>query len=275
MGSIFGGGGGGGSAPAPPKLKQINTSLTGPLYTTAAKAGDQWANLMRANYGLGPAGPGAPASWQAKYLGPGALAMMKQSGLPFAGKQDPQVTGTLTTAFGAPSGGGEWNLGGDPFTMGANLGQQFRNPLGQLERNQGFVGSLEKQWQPPNLRLTGEDLANVKMQQMTQNAQAQQQAFEAALQGQNLASSSQAAASAAEIGALGKLGGAGITAFTSPSLSSSGYYQPSPFGAIFGGGVPSGATDAFSGITYGAGTDVSGALGPAAESAGLTGGTTG
>lgn len=226
MGSMFGGGGGG-SPPTAPPLRQVDTSMTGPLYKQSAAMGDRWAALMRGSYGLG--GSAGPPSWQAKYLGPGALAMMKQSGIPFAGGQDPQVAGAMKTGFGdAP------NLGTDPYQVSRNLGQQFKAPLGQLQRNQSFQTALEKQWQPPNLRLTGEDLLNVKMQQMTQNAQAQQAGYAAALQGSSAASQAQSAATAAEIAGLGKIAGAGATAAFSPSLSSSGYYQPSPFASMFG-----------------------------------------
>jgi len=263
VGGVFGGGGGGGSPPSPPKLKQVDTSLGGPLWTTAANAGQQWANLMRGSYGLQPATAAAPASWEAKYLGPGALALMGQAQRPFVGQQDPQVQGALKTAFGRG-----YNLGSDPYQMAQQLGQQFRAPLGQLERNQQFATSLLKQWQPPNLTLTGEDLLNVKMQQMAQNQRAQQQALEAAMGASNVAAQQQAAASAAGIGALGKVGQSAISSLTSPTLQSGGYYQ-SPLGLLFGGGggLPSGATDTFSGDVYGAGTDVSSALGPSMEGA--------
>jgi hypothetical protein len=247
MGSLFGGGGGG-SAPVAPKLKQVDTSLTGPLYQQSAAMGDQWANLMRGSYGLGQS-TGAP-SWEAKYLGPGALAMMGQAALPFAGKQDPQTQAALTTGFGAPSfqgaggafgGGGAgstWNLGSDPYQMARELGQK---PEQQLQRAQGFESALLKQWPPPQLRLTGEDLLSVKRQQDIQNAQAQQAAYEAALQSSSYAASAQAQAQGAETQALGQLGGAGIKAFTSPSLSSTGYTQ-TPLGLAFNPGSTPGGT---------------------------------
>ena len=202
--------------------------------------GDEWANLMRGSYGLGQST--GPASWEAKYLGPGALAMMGQAALPFAGQQDPQVTGTLQKGFGAPTfaggggafggggGGSSWNLGSNPYEMARELGQA---PMAQLSRNQNFAMNLLKQWQPPDLRLTGEDLLNVKMGNMTQAAAARQQAYQAALAGSGAAAQSQAAAQAAEIGSIGKLATSGINAFSSPSLSSEGYYQPSLFAQMF------------------------------------------
>jgi hypothetical protein len=260
MGGLFGGGGGG-SAPKAPKLRQVSTSLTGPLYTKTAAIGDKWAELMRASYGLGPPSEGAPASWEAQYLGPGALAMQSQAAQQqVAPGQDPQVQQALATSFGPGGGtfggagaGSSWDLGADPYAVSRNLGQ---NPLQQLSRGQQFTQQLLKQWQPPNLRLTGEDLLNVSMGQAAQNAQAQQAAFQASLTGQLGASQAQSALSAAGIGALGKLGAAGITQLTqpSPSLSPTGYYQPSFLGAMFGQ-VPS----------YGAGSYGSEALGPGLE----------
>ena len=168
MGSLFGGGGGGGSPPKAPKLRQVSTALTGPLYQQSAAIGDQWANLMRGSYGLGQTT--GPPSWEAQYLGPGALAMQRQAGIPFAGQQDPQVQAALRTGFGST-----WNLGATPYQTSQQLGQQFRAPLGQLQRAQTFETGLLKQWQPPDLRFTGEDLLNVKMQQTAQNAQARVQ----------------------------------------------------------------------------------------------------
>lgn len=246
MGGLFGGGGGG-SPPTAPALKQVDTSLEGPLYTRSARMGDKWAQLMRANYGLGPASAGAPASWQAKYLGPGALAMMKQAGLPFAGQQDPQVQGALTKGFGEGR-----NLGADPYQMSRELGQQFKSPLGQLQRNQQFESSLLQQWKPPDLRLTGEDLLNVKMQQMTQSARARQEAYASALQGSGAAAQSQAAAQAAGIAAVGKIGTGLISAGSSSSLSPEGYYQPSFFQTMFSGGTPGYGTGTGYGNAFGA-----------------------
>jgi hypothetical protein len=143
------------------------------------------------------------------------------------------------------------------------LGQQ---PYQQLQRDQQFENKLLSQWQPPNLRLTGEDLLSVNLQQQAQNAQAQQAAYEAALQGSSYAASAQSQAQGAETAALGKLGAAGINALSSPSLDASGYAQPSLLGGLFGGGIPSGPTAAYSGNLYGAGSDVSSTLGPTLES---------
>lgn len=275
MSSLFSSGGG--SPPVAPKLQQVGTKLTDPLYMRSAHIGDKWARLMRASYGLESPSKGAPASWEAKYLGPGALAMMGQAGLPFAGKQDPQQQELLNRAFGAPSfqgaggafgGGGAgstWNLGSNPYQTAQQLGQQFTAPLGQQQRSQQFLTSMLNQWKPPDLRLTGEDLLNVAMGQAAQSGKAQQAAFESQLLGANYAAQQQGLANAATLGALGQLGGAGIKAGFSSSLSPEGYYQPSLFGGLFGGA--GGASDAFSGITYGAGSDVSTAFGPELESA--------
>jgi hypothetical protein len=236
MGGAFGGGGG--SAPTAPTLKQVDTSLTGDLYKTSSQIGDEWANLMRGSYGLGQStGPATP--WM-QPLGHGALAMMGQANLPWEGKQDPQVVGTLGKAFGPGAvgalGEGVWQ---NPFLMARQLGEA---PLTELQRNQQFTSSLANQWKPPDLRLTGTDLLNVKMQQMTQNAQAQQAAFEAALQGSSAASAAQSAAQSAAISGIGKVAGAGIQGFfgNSPSLNSTGYYQ-TPLGLAFSpGGTPGG-----------------------------------
>jgi len=247
MGSIFGGGGGGGSPPSPPKLRQVDTSVGGPLWTTAADFGQQWANLMRGSYGLGQST--GPASWEAQYLGPGALAMMGQARqMTNAPGTMPEIQNILKTGFGKPetvsgvpqagSKGGEWNLGMSPFEVSQQLGQQYKAPYGQLERAQGLDLALTKQWQPPNLTLSGADLTNVAMGQAAVNQQLQQQALQAALAGSNAAASAQAAAQASEFGALGKAGSGVINAFFqgSPDLTSGGYYQPSMFGALFGGG---------------------------------------
>jgi hypothetical protein len=213
-------------------LKQVSTSLTGPLYTTSANIGDQWAANMRAAYGLGPPTDQVQPSWEAKYLGPGALAMQSQAAQgQLASGQDPQVLAAMRNV-----GSGYTSLGQDPFQVAQSLGQQYRAPLGQLERGQQFTTGLLKQWQPPNLRLTGEDLLNVAMQQQAQNAAAQQAAFEAQLQGATATAQSQAAMSAAGIGALGSLGGAAVKGFTSPALTPSGYFQ-SPLGLLFSGGA--------------------------------------
>lgn len=262
MSSLFGGGGGGGSPPAPPKLQTVKTGLGAPLYQQSARIGDEWANLMRGSYGLGQST--GPASWEAKYLGPGALAMMGQAGQMEARPgQDPQLRGVLNTAFGAPggffgaSGGANWNLGRTPFQVAANLGQQFRAPLGQLQRGTQFTTGLLKQWQPPNLRLTGEDLLNVAMGTAAQRGQAAQQAFEAGLQGSIAGGQQEALANMAALQAWGKAGTGILNTALSPSLSSSGYYSPSFFAA----------SPAFSGDVYGSGSATSEALGPAAESA--------
>jgi hypothetical protein len=218
--------------------------------------GDRWANLMRGSYGLGQStGPETP--WM-QPLGHGALAMMKQAEIPFAGQQDPQTQDVLKSAFGkaseqgANAGGSTWNLGSNPYEAARELGKP---PLQQLQRNQQFATSLMKQWQPPDLRLTGEDLLNVKMGQMSQNAQAQQQAFQAALQGSSAASAAQSQASAASIAAIGKLGSSAISSVFSPSLSSSGYYQPSLFQSWTGsgGGMPE-TSESFSSGDMGGGT---------------------
>jgi hypothetical protein len=165
---------------------------------------------MRQDYGFTPGGP----SWRAP-LGQGAMAMMGQAALPFAGQQDPQVTGALKSA-----GFGDVNLGSTPFEVSQNLGQQFRDPYHQLTRNQTFATTLLNQWKPPDLRLTGEDLLNVAMQQQAQNAQAQQAAFEQALQGSTFASQSAANASAAQTAAIGSIGAGAIRGI-------SNYYNPS------------------------------------------------
>lgn len=241
MGGIFGGGGGGGSPPKAPKLQQVDTSLTGPLYTTAAAAGDQWANLMRGSYGLGQST--GPPSWEAKFLGPGALALMGQAktDTETPGK-DPQVEGALQAGFGsrggqAGSGAASWDLGGsDPYKVSQNLGQQYKAPQGQLQRGQNLTSSLLHQWQPPDLRLTGEDLLSVATQQAAQNAQGQQAAFAQALQNSNIASNAESLANASEISSIGKVGTSAINAaFGSPSLSEGSYYQ-APIGSLFGGG---------------------------------------
>lgn len=230
-------GGGGGSAPKAPTLQQVDTSLTGPLYTQSSTIGDQWAAMMRRDYGFAPGGP----AWRAP-LGKGALAMQAQAAAQEAGTPDKQVTGTLKTAG---FGGGPLTMNLSPYQMSQELGQQFRAPYQQLQRNQQFTSTLAQEWPPPQLRLTGQDLMSVALQQQAQNAQAQQQAFEAQLMGSSASAAAQAASQGALYGALGKVAGSGINAFfsPSPSLSSSGYYQPSPFSMIFGGGGSTPATD--------------------------------
>jgi len=265
MGSVLGGGGGGGSPPKPPKLRQVSTSLTGPLYTQAAAIGDQWANLMRGSYGLGQTT--GPPSWEAQHLGPGALAMMQQASLPFAGQQDPQMQAALQTAlgpgggqFGGAGAGSSWDLGTNPFQVSQSLGQQYKAPLGQLQRNQQFAQGLLRQWAPPNLRLTGEDLLNVAMGNAAQQAQAQQRMLEAQLQASGVAAQQQAAAQAAGIGALGKLGTAGINTFFGTPSTTPGYQ--SPYQMLFGGGGGGGATDWGSNVAQGAGgTSTGGTIG--------------
>jgi hypothetical protein len=224
MSTLFGGGGGG-SAPTPPKLRQVSTAVGGPLWNTAADFGKTWAANMRSSYGLGQtAGATVGPSWEAKYLGPGALAMQGQAATAEAGGMDPQVQGVLQSGFGAPRGAGAstgstWNLGVNPYQTAKELGQA---PLTQLERNQGFTTALEKQWQPPDLTLTGTDLYDVATQQAAQNAQARQAALAAQIQGSNYAASAQAQAQGAETAAFGNIAAAGIKAFT----PTTGYYAP-------------------------------------------------
>lgn len=248
MGSLFGGGGGSGGNPPPaPKLKQVDTSLTGPLYTESAAAGDQWANLMRGSYGLGQST--GPASWEAKYLGPGALAMMGQAKTDMATPgADPQVQGAERTA-----GMGNVDLGATPFKVSQNLGQQFKAPLGQEQRNNQFETGLLNQWKPPNLRLTGEDLLSVSTQQAAQNANASNAAFEQAIQASNIAANQNSMLNAAGIGAAGQIGSAAIKGafnYGSPSLDSSGYYS-APIEAGFGGGSDMAAGGAGEGYSSG------------------------
>lgn len=236
MGGLFGGGGGGG-APVAPKLKQVDTSLTGPLYQTSSAVGDEWANLMRKDYGFAPGGP----AWREK-LGQGAKAEQTQAELPFGGQQDPQVQGVERTG-----GFGNVNLGSNPYEVAQNLGQQFKNPLGQQNRNQNFLDSLLNLWKAPDTRLSGADLLNVKLGTAAQASQAQQAAFEAAQLAATSSAQQQGAASAAETGALASAGAGAIRGLTSPSLSASGYYQPSLLGSVFGGG--GGAGDATAGAS--------------------------
>jgi hypothetical protein len=228
-----------------------------------------------ANYGLGPATADMPAGWQAQFLGPGAKAMMGMAsqGISAPGK-DPQTQAVLAKAFGGGfipgtgTGGSTWNLGIDPFDVSKQLGQ---NPLQQLMRNQQFTQNLSSQWQPIATTLSGRDLFDVATQQAAIRGQQQQAMLSNATTAYNAAVGAQAAAQASELQGLGQLASSGIKAAFSPSLSSGGYYQPSLFGGLFGGG---GFGDAFSGISYGAGSDVSSALGPSMESAfaGDTGG---
>lgn len=261
MGGLFGGGGGGGDPPKPPHLMQVDTSLTGPLYTQSSAIGDQWANLMRGSYGLGQST--GPASWEAQYLGPGALANMGQAKTTVETPgRDPQVEGALKTAFGgrggaAGSGAASWDIGGtNPYAVAQNLGQQYKNPLGQLQRGQQLEEGLLNQWKPPDLRLTGEDLLSVATQQAAQNAQGQQAAFEQAIQSSNIAANQQNMLNATAIGAAGKIGSSAISgAFNwgqpSSSLSSSGYYQP-PAGAAFGSDMAAGgAGEGYSSSLFG------------------------
>jgi hypothetical protein len=211
MGGIFGGGGGGGSPPKIPPLKQVSTSLTGPLYKTAQNMAGTWNALMRQDYGFTPGGP----AWRAP-LGQGAMALQSQAAEPWAGKQDTQVTGTLQSAFGAPRFGGagagsSWDLGSTPFEVARNLGQ---DPLAQLQRGQQFTTGLLKQWAPPSpaLPLTGADLLSVAMQQQAANAQQQQQAFQQQLAASNIAAQSSANAQALGTAAIGKIGAGAINA---------------------------------------------------------------
>lgn len=241
MGSLFSGGDSG-SPPEAPTLRQVGTKLTDPLYTRSAHFGDKWARLMRSSYGLAPPSKGAPASWEAQFLGPGAKAMMGQAALPFQGRQDPQLQDVMQSA-----GFGRVNLGSNPYEVAQNLGQQFSAPLGQLQRNQTFLNAMLNQWKPPDLRLTGEDLLNVAMGQAAQRGQAQQQAFESQLLGATSAAQQQGLANAATLGAIGKVGSGAINAFFSPSLSSQGYYQPSLFASLIGG---TGPTDVGTGSAY-------------------------
>jgi hypothetical protein len=120
-------------------------------------------------------------------------------------------------------------LGGNAYQVAEKLGQA---PLTQLGRNQQFTQRLLQQWQPPDLRLTGEDLLSVATQQAAQNAAARQAALQAQLTGQTAAAGQQAAAQAAQIGAIGKIGSSAISALTSPSE----YGGTSLLGSIFGGG---------------------------------------
>jgi len=212
----------------------LDTSLTGGLYQGAAAAGDQWANLMRGSYGLGQST--GPASWQAQFLGPGALSMMgmAKQGMTAPGR-DPQLQAVLKSGFGGGGGGfggagagGSWDLGSTPFQVSRNLGQGFSNPLGQLQRNNQFTTGLTGQWMAPQTRLTGADLASAAMGQMTQAAGAQQAAFQSALTGASAANAAQTAAQAGAIKAIGEGAGAAL----SRSLTPGGYYSPSVFSSI-------------------------------------------
>jgi hypothetical protein len=225
MSTLFGGGGGG-SAPAAPKLRQVSTAVGGPLWNTAADFGKTWAANMRSSYGLGQtAGATVPPSWEAKYLGPGALAMMGQARTAETGAMDPQTQAVLQSGFGAPAGAGAstgstWNLGVNPYQEAKELGQA---PLQQLQRNQGFTMGLEKQWPAPELTLTGADLYSVATQQAAQNAQARQAALAAQIQGSNYAAAAQSQAQGAETAAFGNIAAAGIKSFATPYT---GYYAP-------------------------------------------------
>src|SRR5215469_11451589 len=240
MSGLFGGGGGG-SPPTAPKLKQVSTSLTGPLYTQSAALGDQWAALMRGSYGLG-AGQGPP-SWEAKYLGPGALAGMGQAKQEImAPGQDPQLGAVLSKGFGGgfspgqgrfggAGAGSSWDLGATPFQVAKELGQ---TPLQQLQRGQAAAVTETGLWKPPQLRLTGADLLNVQMGQMAQNAQQQQLAYQAQLAGSSAAAQAQAAAQASEIGAVGKFGSGLINAYSNYNNTLAVYATSSGVGNFFG-----------------------------------------
>jgi hypothetical protein len=92
-----------------------------------------------------------------------------------------------------------------------------------------------------------------------QQAQAQQQMLEAQLQASGVAAQQQAAAQAAGIGALGKLGTAGINTFFGTPSTTPGYQ--SPYQMLFGGGG-GGATDWGSNVAQGAGgTSTGGTIG--------------